>query len=229
MDNLDKYAKRKFGELQNKFRLKIYNSKNKDACDEFIDIIRKSDIITDLIFSLPRTICVKFDKDGEKCNDHLYVDANGDATIKLDSEWERDVLEEERARDDFACWYRNPKEKLRESLCLAYNKDGKTAKFYPDFIIARWNEEIGTYIFDILEPHRPDLLDNLEKAKVLARYAKTESGMKLGRIELIRKENNAYKRIDLADPITREEVLADSTKSHEDLTRIFKEYGKIGE
>ena len=47
---------------------------------------------------------------------------------------------------------------------------------HPDFIIVR-RDPVSKYVIDILEPHRPDLDDNLGKAKGFAEYARQTSDL----------------------------------------------------
>ena len=91
---------------------------------------------------------------------------------------------------------------------------------YPDFLIVRKID--GDYIVDILEPHDPSRRDNIGKAKGLAEYAKQNSGV--GRIQLIRKFEENFQRLDLSKGEIREKISRISTNN--ELDNIFEEYGK---
>ena len=84
------------------------------------------------------------------------------------------------------------------------------------------------YAFDILEPHNPNLADNLQKAKGLARYAQMET--KFARIQLIRKfvDNSGiakFKRLDFCKGEIRDKVLRAVTL--EELNNIFEANGFV--
>lgn len=100
--------------------------------------------------------------------------------MKLNS-WEEGVIAEEEKNPDFVCWLRNPPRKSW-SLCIPYEMDNETKPAYPDFIIVR-KDAISGYVIDILEPHNPEYIDNLGKAKGFAEYARQNPGV--GRIQLI--------------------------------------------
>ena len=88
---------------------------------------------------------------------------------------------------------------------------------FPDFLIIRQDAN-GDYTIDILEPHRSDSDDNWMKAKGLAEFA-TKHGLHFGRIELIRKEGDYLKRLDINDEENRSRVRAVSNNDH--LNDIF--------
>ena len=161
-------------------------------------------------FHLPEQIRPIVDQDGEKYYNHFFVNEEaGYAKIKLDS-WEKSVIDEEFKRSDFVCWIRNPSKGW--GLCLRRLENGIAKEFYPDFLVIRNVEKIG-YVIDILEPHRPDLTDNLSKAKALADYAQKQPSAPIGRLQLIRegKDNitgkKRMKRLDLAKSAVRARVM----------------------
>ena len=57
------------------------------------------------------------------------------------------------------------------ALCIPYEMDNEIKPAFPDFIIIRKDDILG-YVIDILEPHNPELKDNLGKAKGFAEYAR---------------------------------------------------------
>ncbi len=59
---------------------------------------------------------------------------------------------------------------------------------FPDLVIIRQTKD-REYAIDILEPHDPRLVDNIEKAVGLARFAERR-GHLFGRIQLIRKQSS---------------------------------------
>ena len=204
---LNKYAEKKFHELNDQYR-KYIVAKPEKCQKQYSDIVANGDEISKHNFTLPETISAKVEADGIKYTDHLFANADGIAKIKLNG-WEQAVLAEEQKREDYVCWLRNPS-RQSWSLRMPYEMDGKCKELYPDFIIVRQNP-ILKYIVDILEPHNPDCEDNLGKAKGLANYAANEP--RIGRVQLIRigkdaAGENLFKRLDLAKGSIRNKVLA---------------------
>jgi hypothetical protein len=74
---------------------------------------------------------------------------------------------------------------------------------YPDILGLR-KEKSGIKV-DLLDPHNPDLPDAVPKAQGLAAYAKLH-GHLFGRIQLIIKDGNALRRIDMKQSALREKV-----------------------
>ena len=215
---LNKYAEKKFHELNDQYR-KYIVAKPEKCQKQYSDIVANGDEISKHNFTLPETISAKVEADGIKYTDHLFANADGIAKIKLNG-WEQAVLAEEQKREDYVCWLRNPS-RQSWSLRMPYEMDGKCKELYPDFIIVR-QDPILKYIVDILEPHNPDFKDNLGKAKGLANYAANEP--RIGRVQLIRigkdaAGENRFKRLDLAKGSIRNKVLA--AISTDELDHIF--------
>lgn len=204
--NLNRYAEKKFHELNDKYRRYVVG-KSEKCRKQYDDIVANSDIVSKHNFTLPETVRVKIEPTGKKYNNHLFVYADGMAQIKL-NDWESGLIDEESRRSDFACWLRNPPRE-KWSMCMPYEMEGQTKPAYPDFIIVRRDSVLG-YVIDILEPHNPNFKDNLGKAKALAKYAEEEP--KIGRVQLIRREKDAsgkdkFKRLDMSHGAVRQKVL----------------------
>lgn len=204
---LNSYAEKKFHELNDEYR-KYITVKLEKCRQQYSNIVRDSDEISKHNFTLPETISAKIETGGIEFHDHLFANAAGVAKIKLNG-WEQAVIEEEQKRSDYVCWLRNPS-RQSWSLRVPYEIEGKCKEMYPDFIIVRKDPELE-YIVDILEPHNPELKDNLGKAKGLAAYAANEP--RIGRVQLIRVGKDLagqkrFKRLDLAKGIIRNKVLA---------------------
>lgn len=222
VDKLHLYAKDKFNELSDAYRLKFARLIADKYRKQYDAIISNGNEVSAHSFRLPEQIRPLVDRDGEKYYNHFFVnEETGYAKIKLDT-WEKAVIDEEIARDDFVCWIRNPSHSW--GLCLKRHENGTAKGFYPDFIIIRNDVEIG-YIIDILEPHRPDLIDNLSKAKALASYAQSQPSAPIGRLQLIRegKDNitgkKRMKRLDLAKSAVRAKVMQIQTT--QELDNLF--------
>ena len=221
---LNKYAEKKFHELNDKYR-KYIAVKPEKCRKQYSNIVADGDEISKHNFTLPETISAKIDMNGTEFQDHLFANASGYARIKLNG-WELAVLAEEQKRPDFVCWLRNPPSQSW-SLCIPYEMDGKCRKLYPDFIIVRKDSELG-YLIDILEPHNPDFKDNLGKAKGLAEYAANEP--RIDRIQLIRvgkdaAGQNRFKRLNLAKSSVRNKVIA--AINTDELDHIFETDGEF--
>lgn len=218
-------AKEKFNNLDDEYRVRI--ARLGKGYERFIkdynSIVTNSDTVTKHSFALPETIGGN-DPEGSEYEKHLFVnDENGIFRAKLNT-WEDGVLSEEMKRDDFVCWLRNPPRKPW-SLAVPYQYNNVPKPAFPDFIIVRDVPDVG-YMMDILEPHRPDLDDNLPKAQGLAKYA--GENIEIGRVQLIRESKDPagkkrFIRLDLSKKTIREKVL--QATRPEELNHIFDEEG----
>ena len=222
VDRLHLYAKNKFNELSDAFRLQFAHMQSDKYRKQYDAIISNGNEVSAHSFHLPEQIRPIVDQDGEKYYNHFFVNEEvGYAKIKLDS-WEKAVIDEESKRPDFVCWIRNPSKGW--GLCLQRLENGVVKGFYPDFLIIRNVEGIG-YVIDILEPHRSDLTDNLSKAKALADYAQKQPSAPIGRLQLIRegKDNitgkKRMKRLDLMRSAVRTRVMQIQTT--QELDNLF--------
>ena len=224
MKQLLSYAKTAYHQMNDKYRHKTTHLS--DALKtQYRNIVRDSAEISEIPFFLGENIMFRNDEEGEEYNDHLFVNEQSNMVrIKLNN-WERKVIEAERQREDYRCWYRNPS-RGSDALALYHNYKGTMRQFYPDFLIIR-KENGGDYILDILEPHDPTRDDNVSKAKALARYA-TENAV-IGRAQIIRVEKSAIgetiKRLDFAaHSELREKVIV--INAPEELDNLFVQYGE---
>jgi type III restriction enzyme len=216
---LEEYAKVKFHSLKDEYRMQIPKLEESFRT-QYDKISSDADEISSHNFTLPQSISAIKDEGGKLYTNHLYVNNEGYAQIKLNG-WEDRLIEEESKRADFVCWVRNSSRKPW-ALALPYMYDNETKKHYPDFIVVRKDETLG-YMVDILEPHNGALKDNLAKAKGLAEYAK--ANINASRIQLIRQNSMTGKflRLDLMSSLTRDAVL--KAHSNEELDSIFNNYG----
>lgn len=216
---LGEYAKKKLSEFSRKYRVAVAN--RSDACKRrYREIMADSAVISEQIFAIPENICVREDFDGIEYKKHLLASPDtGVAKIKLNG-WEAALINEEAARPDFVCWLRNPA-RAAWALCLPYEINGETKAFYPDFLVVRSDPAVD-YVVDILEPHGNQYIDNLPKAKALAKYAQQEN--RIGRVQLIHKKaGGEFSRLELTDIIIRDKVLRATT--NDELEHIFETDG----
>lgn len=222
-DKLHLYAKNKFNELSDAYRLQFAHMQDDKYRKQYDAIISNGNEVSAHSFHLPEQIRPIVDQDGEKYYNHFFVNEDtGYARIKLDT-WEKAVVDEEKQLSDFVCWIRNPSRGW--GLCLQRLENGIVKGFYPDFLIIRNVTGIG-YVIDILEPHRADLTDNLSKAKALADYAQKQPSAPIGRLQLIRegKDNvngkkKRMKRLDLMRSAVRARVMQIQTT--QELDNLF--------
>ena len=220
MNKLHTYAQQRFHRLNDDYRRHIATSVDEKIRRQYDTIVSDGDVVSKHNFRLPETIQVPHEAGGKAYRDHLFVsDATGIAILKLNT-WEIGTLEEEQAQDGFVCFIRNPS-RGAWSLCIPYEMDGEMKPAYPDFIIVR-RDPVSKYVIDILEPHRPDLDDNLGKAKGFAEYARQNPG--LGRIQLIRQMKQAsgtykFKRLDMSKSAIRDKV--SHAQTSEELNHLF--------
>lgn len=222
VDKLHLYAKNKFNEMSDTYRLQFAHMQSEKYRKQYDAIISNGNEVSAHSFHLPEQIRPIVDLDGEKYYNHFFVNEEvGYAKIKLDS-WEKAVIEEESKRDDFICWIRNPSKGW--GLCLQRLENSIVKGFYPDFLIIRNVVGIG-YAIDILEPHRGDLTDNLSKAKALVDYAQKQPSAPIGRLQMIREGKDSItgkkrmKRLDLAKSAVRERVM--QLQSTQELDALF--------
>lgn len=222
VDKLHLYAKNKFNEMSDTYRLQFAHMQSEKYRKQYDAIISNGNEVSAHSFHLPEQIRPIVDLDGEKYYNHFFVNEEvGYAKIKLDS-WEKAVIEEESKRDDFICWIRNPSKGW--GLCLQRLENVIVKGFYPDFLIIRNVVGIG-YAIDILEPHRGDLTDNLSKAKALVDYAQKQPSAPIGRLQMIREGKDSItgkkrmKRLDLAKSAVRERVM--QLQSTQELDALF--------
>lgn len=216
--NLHKYAEDKYNSLNDEYRVRFIGIEERFR-NQYDSIVTNGDLISKHIFTLPESINVDVQKDGKTYNDHLFLNENGAATFSLTS-WEEKVLEDERKRDDFVCWLRNPDRKPW-AMCIPYEMDNEFKPMYPDFIIVRKSPTMG-YLFDILEPHNSSLKDNLPKAKGLAKYVQINLGF--SRVQLIRIIGNDIVRLDMGKTAVRNKVIA--AINNDELDHLFNTYGE---
>ena len=205
--SLHTYAEAKFHSLNDTYRRYIARIDSDRFRRQYDSIVSDGDLVSKHNFRLPETIQVAHEDGGKEYSNHLFVNANtGTAVMKLNG-WEEGVIAEEEKNPDFVCWLRNPSRKSW-SLCIPYEMDNENKPAYPDFIIVR-KDAISGYVIDILEPHNPEYIDNLGKAKGFAEYARQNPGV--GRIQLIRMSKdisgkNRFKRLDMSMSAVRDKV-----------------------
>lgn len=218
--SLHAYAEAKFHSLNDTYRRYIAKIDSDRFRRQYDSIVSDGDIVSKHNFRLPETIQVAHEDGGKEYCNHLFVNANtGTAVMKLNG-WEEGVITEEEKNPDFVCWLRNPSRKSW-SLCIPYEMDNETKPAYPDFIIVR-KDAISGYVIDILEPHNPEYIDNLGKAKGFAEYARQNPGV--GRIQLIRMAKdisgkNRFKRLDMSMSAVRDKV--SRAINNDELDHIF--------
>ena len=151
------------------------------------------------------------------------MEGNGQFRAQLGT-WEAEVLKEELANPAVVGWLRNLDRKPW-SLEVPYMSGGEVRPMFPDLVIVRQVE--GGYAIDILEPHRPDLDDNFEKAVGLAKFAERHGAL-FGRIQLIRQQSTAggerYMRLEINHTPTIKRLLL--ITSNPQLDAVFAELGK---
>ena len=218
--SLHTYAEAKFHNLNDTYRRYIARIGSDRFRRQYDSIVSDGDIVSKHNFRLPETIQVAHEDGGKEYSNHLFVNANtGTAVMKLNG-WEEGVIAEEEKNPDFVCWLRNPSRKSW-SLCIPYEMDNETKPAYPDFIVIR-KDAISGYVIDILEPHNPEYIDNLGKAKGFAEYARQNPGV--GRIQLIRMAKdisgkNRFKRLDMSMSAVRDKV--SRVINNDELDHIF--------
>ena len=221
MNLLTVWAEQEYHKMADTARMKVIK-RNDGIIKRYNDIVSNSDKVSVHSFQLPESISTIRDSDGQCYTNHLYINGQGEAWIKLNS-WEEGVIKEESEREDFVCWVRNLPRKPW-ALTIPYEAGGQVKAMYPDFIIVR-NDGQGGYIVDVLEPHDPSRVDNLPKAKGFANYA--AKNQCIGRVQMIRQvsdaSGNRFKRLDMTSSAVQPAVLR--ATSNDELNHIFDQMG----
>ena len=220
INNLHTFAKQAFHVFNDNYRRQIAKLSSDRVRKQYDSIVSDGDIVSKHNFRLPETIIQSHDPHGKPYKNHLFVNSETGVAVMDLNGWEAGVIAEEEQQPDFVCWLRNPPRKPW-SLCLPYEINDETKAMYPDFIVIRRDGD-SDYVIDILEPHNPDLRDNLGKAKGLAEYARQNPGC--GRIQLIRMDDSAigqkrFKRLDMSKSLVRDKVL--QAMSNEEIDHLF--------
>ncbi|MFV2104521.1 hypothetical protein [Micromonospora sp. LOL_024] len=148
---------------------RIGRSAQEDFLSVFTESSRSEEITT--VEPQPTTIAesdVTWDK-------HLLAADEGQRTssgaypFDPKNSWEMRVLKAEVDRNDTVGWYRNPTGG-RYAVAIAYGDPGVQRVFYPDFLVFTRGPE-GSIQTGIVDPHRPDLDDTLDKWTALGAFA----------------------------------------------------------
>jgi type III restriction enzyme len=118
--------------------------------------------------------------------------------------WETKILENEKKRNGFVAWYRNPKHASQDSLGISYVENKEYQIVRPDFLFFYKNKD-GSIAVDIVDPHGFHLSDALPKLKGLAKHAETYAGY-YRRIEAVAKIDEQLRVLDLTDANIRIEI-----------------------
>lgn len=229
MDELYAYAKKEYHQMLDDNRRKL--ALQDERCrKQYQSIVAQGDKVSKHSLRLPDIAdanAYSSSEQGKVYYQHLYADEyDGTWKAKLNT-WEDGTLEEEKKRDDFVCWVRNPSRRSW-ALCIHYVLGDVDKPMYPDFLIVRRDPDPAIkYVVDILEPHGSQYVDSLPKAKGMAKYAEEEA--RFGRIQMIREEKdlstgrNRYRRLDFTKSAVREAMK--NVKTQEEFEHVFKTLG----
>lgn len=224
LEKLNSYAKKKFHTFNDQYRIYTVNE-SEDIKRRYNKIVAAGDKVSKTNLALPASLEIQPHPQGATYYKHLYVDEDtGVAKIKLNN-WEEPTIREENDRPDFVCWVRN-QSRAQWALKLPYKMNNKTFPMYPDFLIIRSDPKLK-YVMDILEPHGPQYVDGLYKAKGMAEYARQEG--RVGRIQMIREKKdistgkNRLLRLDFTKGEVQDEI--EQAMSSEEFDHIFEKYG----
>ena len=221
MNRLELFAEEEFNQLYEKHKRAI--AKLKEKRKSLYETLRLAASTPNTIpWNLPETIPFRRLPDAQEYNKHLFLEEK-DGSFRADlGTWEQEVVMEELADESVIGWLRNV-DRQPWSLEIPYEQAGNMKSMYPDLLVVRKLEGSEDYLFDILEPHHPNLDDNVDKAKGLAKFAEKHWDL-FDRIELIRKKRGAngeeqYFRLDVGKAKVREMVL-EKIDNHQ-LDRVF--------
>lgn len=216
MEELNTYCKSKFHEYVDSYRHDI-ESKGEAEKREYEKIVKAHVSTQPFNLCLPDLIVTSKNPNGQIYGDHLYCDGQGNAVFKLD-DWEIDVLNAERQKEGFVCWFRNIPQK-ESSLCIQYKSGVELKPLFPDFIVVRRvNDQLEFYI---LEPHFTGYADSVPKLKGMAAYSERCSSIKKN--EMLRVVENSpgktIQTLNVALSAVRNEVYM--LNDHDELNNLF--------
>lgn len=212
MNEVEDFAKSMFSTYKDKYRRDI-NKTNDDVRIEYNDIVKENyDPKTTWRLEEPFLLT----KGNTKYPKHLFVDENGEVFFDMDG-WEQKVIEQELERNaNLVCWIRNTPVG-QHKFCLLRKQNKVEHSFWPDFLLV--TKEDGEYVLNILEPHRQNEDDNYSKAEALVDYVEQARNSNIGRVELIRIENERILRLDFATSVVRGEMKR--VHDNDDLKNLF--------
>ena len=139
---------------------------------------------------------------------HMLCDEHGMFPEDFNS-WEGEVVKSELARAGAIAWYRNPSRASQDSLGIIYEDGGEPRIVRPDFVFFVQQDD-GTVVADIVDPHGIQFGDAMPKLKGLAQYAE-RFGDQYRRIEAVAKIGDKFRVLDLKEAATRASVSTATT------------------
>tara|TARA_R110002072_G_scaffold302981_1_gene490673 strand:+ start:1422 stop:4010 length:2589 start_codon:yes stop_codon:yes gene_type:complete len=139
---------------------------------------------------------------------HMLCDEYGMFPEDFNS-WEGEVVKSELARAGAVAWYRNPSRASQDSLGIIYEDGGEPRIVRPDFVFFVQQDD-GTVVADIVDPHGIQFGDAMPKLKGLAQYA-ARFGDQYRRIEAVAKIGDKFRVLDLKEAATRASVSTATT------------------
>lgn len=139
---------------------------------------------------------------------HMLCDEHGMFPEDFNS-WEGEVVKSELARTGAVAWYRNPSRASQDSLGIIYEDGGEPKIVRPDFVFFVQQDD-GTVVADIVDPHGIQFGDAMPKLKGLAQYAE-RFGDQYRRIEAVAKIGDKFRVLDLKEAATRASVSTATT------------------
>lgn len=139
---------------------------------------------------------------------HMLCDEHGMFPEDFNS-WEGEVVKSELARAGAIAWYRNPSRASQDSLGIIYEDGGEPKIVRPDFVFFVQQDD-GTAVADIVDPHGIQFGDAMPKLKGLAQYAE-RFGDQYRRIEAVAKIGDKFRVLDLKEAATRASVSTATT------------------
>ncbi len=220
MKKLEDFAEGEFNALYIRHKQNIAKLKEQRK-QHFERLCLASSVPQEIPWTLPDSIDFRRSLEATEYDKHLFLEEDNKFRADLGS-WEHEVLQEELADESVIGWLRNMDRKSW-SLEIPYGEAGSEKPMFPDLLVIRQNSE--GFLFDILEPHAPNLKDNISKARGLAKFAQKHWGL-FDRIQLIRKQRNAggverYVRLDVGELAILKRVSA--MRRNDELDQIFNE------
>lgn len=198
--------------------------------DKFYNVWRQAKTPQQVTMMLPTQITAsdrvvrtkgaeKIVEDVPRYKKHIFTNGRKAFPARLTG-WETDVLDKELSEPSLKGWYRNPVGGTA-ALAAPYKQSGRDRTLYPDFVFI--HEVDGEYVFDIVDPHRPNEADTGPKWAGLAAYAAKHGDQFRRIVAVIKDENDQLLSLDLKNEDVKQKL--ESASNETDIRSAFASYG----
>lgn len=220
-DQIERAAKEKVEEWQNKHKTAISNLKDASR-DKFYEIANQAKVAEKIALIMKDNLTVP--ESDAYLGKHLYATKDGcpyevGKGKFFDSSWELEAVQKELEKETLAAWYRNPRGG-KNSICVPYNEGGVEKPMHPDLIFIH---KVGDkYVVDIVDPHGPQYADTSPKWTGLAAYAAKHSDS-CRSIKAVIKEGDKLRALELKGKGIKDAI--EKATNETEMRKLFKSKG----